>query len=102
MKKIINRLTYDTATATSCAVFYNGLSGSDFGYLRETLYRTRKGRFFLHGQGGASTWCADRVGNGAWGGEKIRALTEAEAMQWIEERHIDPDQVSGIFEFETA
>ena len=37
MKKIINRLTYDTATATSCAVFYNGLSGSDFGYLRETI-----------------------------------------------------------------
>ncbi len=68
MKKIINGLTYDTATATVCEDFSNGLSNSDFGFLRETLFRTKKGKFFLHGLGGASTWCAQTIGNGSWGG----------------------------------
>jgi len=102
MKKIINRLTYDTATATVCGVFCNGLSVSDFGHLTETLYQTKKGRFFLYGNGGASTWCADRVGNTWSGGEKIRALTDAEAAKWVEDRQINPDDLIGILEFEAA
>lgn len=39
MKKIIKNRVYDTSTAKKIGEFSNGLSYSDFDYLRETLYR---------------------------------------------------------------
>lgn len=102
MKKIINGLTYDTETATVCLKYSNDIAHNDFEFLRETLFRTKKGRFFLYGRGGAWSWCAETIGNSSCYGEKIKALTVTEAMQWIEDRDINPDDVVGIFEFESA
>lgn len=103
MKKIINKLSYDTEKAEFIADFNNRLPVSDFCHLRETLYKTKKGRFFVHGEGGASTWCAvGNVSTGRWGGEKIRALTGEEAADWVQEREIVDLDVLNLFNFEDA
>jgi hypothetical protein len=86
MKAIINGKRYDTATAAEIASWGNGLGSSDFKNCDETLYRTKKGAWFLHGDGGAMTRWARAVSNGHTGGEGIQPLTPDEARGWLE-RH---------------
>ena len=62
MKKVINGKLYDTATAEQLAEDWNGLSDSDFKCCTETLYKTPKGNYFLHGEGGALTEWAEHNG----------------------------------------
>ena len=47
MKKIINGKLYDTETA-ECLGFYQHFDGNTFHYLREALYRTKKGTYFIY------------------------------------------------------
>lgn len=87
MKKIIEGKRYDTETAERLAVWRNHHYPSDFQWCQETLYRTAKGSLFLHGEGGAMSPYSEPVGNnGRGGGETIRTMTEAEALEWLEER----------------
>lgn len=91
MKKVINNAVYDTATAH----FIGGVSGGgesprDFGYWQESLYRTKSGKYFLHGEGHGNSRYGKWTGNtGGWG-EVIRAYTLSEAMAWTAE-HLDGD-----------
>lgn len=104
MKKIINGLTYNTATASKIAAYETpgGRLGDDSSVVREVLYKTPKGRYFLFGRGFVGEWGAVQYGGGVGFGSGIRALTESEARAWIERREIDPEDVADEFSFEDA
>jgi hypothetical protein len=89
MKKIIDRLCYNTETAEEIASYWNGLMSSDFGYCTEKLYKTKNGRWFIHGKGGAaSSYRQSLEGGRSWtGGETIVVLTEEEALAWLEQHN---------------
>lgn len=53
--------------------------------VEETLYRTKRGKYFLHGIGGANTKYWHQYSGGGCGGEEIIPLSEAEAREWCEE-----------------
>ena len=85
MKKTINGKRYDTDKATEIATFDSPHYRTDFHWFCETLYRTARGRFFLHGEGNGlsrySTSCAD-----GWGpGTRVVPMTEDEALEWCEQ-----------------
>ena len=84
MKQVINHKVYNTETATILATFDNGHSHTDFAYLKEDLYVTAKGSYFLAGEGGASTKYREVSGNSTGPGEKIIPLTGKEALDWCE------------------
>lgn len=98
MKKIIDGKVYNTETATRLCGWGNDAPRSDFNYCEEDLYLSPKGTYFLAGEGGAlSPYAANLAGGGRCGGEAMRLLSQAEALQWCEEREIDPDKVCEIF-----
>jgi hypothetical protein len=86
MKKIIDHKTYDTETAESIVVWQNSYGYSDFNWASESLYRTKKGRFFLHAQGGPLSMYAESFGNERYSGERLIPLTEEKAFEWLAKR----------------
>jgi hypothetical protein len=85
MRRIIDGKAYNTETATLIGEASSHLGRSDFGWWEEALYRTRNGRFFLHGRGNARSSWAQPAGQNSYGpGSGIRALSEADAMEWAE------------------
>ena len=58
MKKIIDGKLYDTETA-ECLGFYQHFDGNTFHYLREALYRTKKGTYFIYSRHDAENPCID-------------------------------------------
>ena len=96
MKKVINGRLYNTDTAT-CLGGYSFSSTRDFRYIEEYLYRTKRGSYFLHGEGGPLTKYREQVGQNEWGyGEDILPLTEEEAREWAEV-HMDGDEYIDAF-----
>ena len=91
MKKVINGALYDTETAKLLGEdSYSNLG--DFQYWVETLYRTKSGKYFLHGEGGAMTKYAACVAQNEWSsGEKIIPLDLDSAQKWAQE-HLDGDE----------
>jgi len=85
MKKIIDGKTYNTETAEFIRNYSNGLGNRDFRNLDEDLYITKKGAFFLSGSGGAMTKYSEPCGNMTGGGEGVIALTNQEALDWLED-----------------
>lgn len=96
MKKVINRALYDTETAKLLGEDSHG-SPRDFDHWCESLYRTKSGKYFLHGAGGAMTKYAISTGQNEWsGGEKIIPLTLESAQKWAEE-HLSGDDYLAAF-----
>ena len=96
MKATINHLTYNTETAELLASESYGYS-SDFNHWCETLYKTKKGNYFLHGEGGAMSKYAKSCGsNSVCGGDAIVPLTETDALAWCEE-HECQDTIDAHF-----
>ncbi len=84
IQKVIGGKCYDTSDASLIGCIYSGRRRGDFRWLREGLYKSRRGEFFLAGQGGPSSkWVNDSV---AGGGLKI--LTEEEAMVWAQQNNV--------------
>lgn len=85
MKKVIDGKLYNTETAEEVANWSNSYGYSDFNHCEETLYRTKKGAWFIYGEGGAMSRYNQSVGNNAYtGGSDIRALTPQKAQEWLE------------------
>ncbi len=84
MKQIINGKSYNTETADFIAEWDNGYYGGDFHRCSENLYQTKKGQYFIHGNGGAMSSYAQSSGNMVVGGERIRLITKEEALKWCE------------------
>ena len=103
MKKIIEGKVYNTETADQIASYDNDCSSSDFGYVSEELYRTKKGHWFVAGEGGAMTSYARACGNNSYcGGERITPLTNAEAREWCEDNDVSADIIEEHFTVEEA
>ena len=81
MKKIINGSKYDTETAKMIAVNSYGQVG-DFSHWEEELYKTKSGKFFLYGEGGANSKYGVWEGNEGRGDEKIMPMSVDEAKTW--------------------
>jgi hypothetical protein len=85
MKKVIDGLRYNTSTAIEVATHTSHLSRSDFGWYAETLYRTPRGNWFLHGEGNAASPWSQPEGNGRGPGEDIRPIPRESARTWLED-----------------
>lgn len=94
MKRVIDRLIYDTQTATEVADWSNGYYPNDFNYATETLYRTRNGRWFLLGEGGAMSAYSRQCGNGWSGGSALIPLSADAALAWCQDRHVATDVIA--------
>ena len=102
MRKIIDGKVYNTDTAELIANASHAYRG-DFRWWDEDLYRTKKGRWFLHGEGGPMSSWAVAVSTGGWsGGEGLRALSEDEALEWCENNRIDPSVMEQHLKIEEA
>lgn len=86
MKRVINGKIYNTSTATEVASFSNGFYGNDFRNMEETLYKTKKGAWFLAGEGGPMSKYSQPCGNMTGGGKGMEVLTADEALEWLEEK----------------
>lgn len=85
MKKIIDGKIYNTETADLLYSDDNGLGHSDFNFVDETLYKTKKGKYFVHGEGGAMTdYGKNTWGNARCAGEDILPLSTQEAIALLE------------------
>lgn len=86
MKKVIEGKVYNTETANKVAEWDNNLGRNDFKAKEETLYRTKKGNWFLEYWGGAATEYSESYGNMSSEGSGIIVYSENEAMHWLEKR----------------
>lgn len=87
VKKTIQGTRYNTDKATYLGTGTNLWKG-DFGYFKETLYKTPiSGRFFLHGEGHWTT---------RWAKPGILPITEAKALEWAEQ-YMDADDIEKFF-----
>ena len=83
MKKVIEGKLYNTDTAKLIGEWSNDESGLN--YLMESLYLTKSGAYFLHGEGGPNTRYSVSIGNSSWsGGEKIQPMSPLSAREWAE------------------
>ncbi|TWT00125.1 hypothetical protein [Planomicrobium sp. CPCC 101079] len=95
MKKIINDKLYNTETATKLYDYDNGLYTTDVNYYSETLYKTKKGSYFLLKEGGAMSKMSKSNGLSKLGGMDIEAFSPEEAQDYLIEH-----QAIDVFEFE--
>ena len=96
MRAIIDGKIYDTETAMACGDYTHGFP-RDFDYVDETLYRTKKGRFFTAGTGGPQTKYGRLKLDGGYGvGQAIIPIDRDEAMRWGE-AHMGLDRFIEIF-----
>ncbi len=102
MKRIIDGKIYNTETAIEISFFETSCSTSDFRYRCETLYKTKKGVFFLAGKGHALTkWATHSCGSSGWG-EGIIVLSTEKAREWCERNDIDCEIIEKNFQIEEA
>lgn len=96
MKKVINQKMNNTATAEMLLTRWNGLANDDYQYLEETLYRKRSGELFLLGRGGPLSEYGVSYSDGVSCAIRIIPLSNAEAMDWVEE-YFDGDAYISVF-----
>lgn len=96
MRIVINGLAYDTSEAELLAKSSFGDGSEDPAHFFESLYKTREGRYFIAGSGGENSRWRQKISPAKWvGGSGIKAITETEARQWVED-HIN-EQYEAIF-----
>ena len=97
MYKVIDGHKYDTNTARELAEWEPNPHRTDFSWFCETLYRTKTGLYFLHGEGGPMSRYAETISQSEWsGGEKILPISEDKAREWTEE-HCSGETYERVF-----
>jgi len=86
MKYVINKKIYNTETSEIIATYDNGYGYSDFNWCEEVLYKTKKGTFFLVGEGGPISQYSKAIPGGFTSGKRIEILSQDEVLQWLERR----------------
>lgn len=81
MEKVIEGKRYSLARAHLIAEWSNGLVATGAEYFEESLYKSWRGNWFIHGRGGAQSKYA--------GGEDIHPLSETEAIAWLQEHRCE-------------
>jgi len=84
MIRVIDGKRYNTKTAEHLVDHESNAPRGDFRWYREALYQTKKGNYFLAGEGYASSKYAEPSGNMMGAGEGIIPLTKTEAFKWCE------------------
>lgn len=97
MKKIIKGSLYNTDTAKFLGCIEPaGYNTNDFNYFCETLYRTKSGKYFLHGEGHGNSKYGEWNGNtGGWG-EQIYPLSPDMARQWAKDNLTDSEYIEAF------
>lgn len=92
MKRVIDGKVYDTETATAiCELACHHYKG-DFNWHETTLYRTKRGAYFLAGEGGPmSMWAEPEGSNGYTGGSGICVIEEDDARAHAETAGLSPE-----------
>ena len=102
MKRIIDGKTYNTETAQKIHEYSRGYAG-DFHQFSEALYLTKKGAWFLAGEGGPMTRYATHHTDGSRsGGEDLIVLTPDEALDYLEHADCDAETIEFHFQIEEA
>ena len=83
MKKVVDGLVYDTEKAELIHEWNNHYPCNDFRAFSERLYKTKNGRFFLHGRGGAMSSYRSSYGDSYGSGEEIMPMTDSEVVEWL-------------------
>ena len=97
MRAEIDGEIYDTDTAQKIAYFTKEFGSDEFRHVEETLYRTKGGRFFLAGGGGAMTHYSHPEGDKQIGGSGIFPLTAREAKKWCNTHGVDQKSIAQYF-----
>lgn len=100
MKRIINGKTYNTETAKLVGEYWNGLGDNDFRSLSEGLYLSKKGQYFIAGEGGPLTKYALEIGNQTSGSSSIELISKEEAMEWAEKNLTIDEYIAEFGEIE--
>lgn len=96
MKKIINKMVFDTKTAEFIAN-YSYSNSRDFNHISEDLYRTKNGRWFIVGEGGPNSKYVVQTGCNEWSGSKqLLDISPEEALEWLEE-HGETEAIEKYF-----
>ena len=96
MKKVISGVLCDTDTAKVLGEYEYDCKSS-FHWYTERLYRTKSGKYFLHGEGHAASPYAKKVAQSEWApGEAIKLLPPEAARQWAED-HLDAGEYIAAF-----
>ncbi|ANS02975.1 hypothetical protein [uncultured Mediterranean phage uvDeep-CGR0-AD1-C123] len=99
MKRIIDGKAYNTETAEIICDTGNNECLTDFRHERSNLFVTKKGAYFIAGEGGASSRFAVRYGNNGWQGDDgIIPLSRDAAFAEIQRcAGYDPDLITEYF-----
>lgn len=85
MKKLVYGRLYNTETAELIHDYQWGYP-SDFKFIYEALYKTKKGNYFIYGEGGAMSKYCVKVESNTWeSGSDIIPISVDEAVEWLEE-----------------
>lgn len=96
MQKIIEGKKYDTETATLIATYeYSNLR--DFNYCVEELYQTKKGAYFIYGEGGPLSKYAKEIGNNTTSGSCEMYLVNEEEAKEFAMKHLNAEDFIEIF-----
>lgn len=96
MKKVIKGAVCDTETATKLGSCDHDII-DHLHWWSETLYRTKSGRYFIHGEGGPASHYSIADGDGHWkSGEQINVISRKAAEEWAEE-HLSGDEYEAAF-----
>lgn len=97
MKKIIGGSVCDTEKARLLGKFDSCEDRGSLTWTRESLFRTKSGKYFLHCEGNANTIYAERAGDGWYSpGQQIRLISEEAAKSWAEQ-HLGSDEYEAAF-----
>ena len=96
MKRIIQGKVYNTDTADRIGNHVYSNPG-DFRYEDTDLFKTKKGAWFVQGEGGPLSRWSQSCNNGQRGGASIEAMTTSEALAWCESSGIDADVIAQYF-----
>lgn len=97
MKKVVQGVLCDTTTAKVLGEYEHEHKSSSHWYT-ERLYRTKSGKYFLHGEGHAASPYAKKVAQSEWApGEAIKLLPPEAARQWAEDHLLDAAEYIAAF-----